>query len=320
LLIFGDSIMKRFLLFLAVIALVLSVLSCGKKETNQKTVGVALLTRTHQFYQDLEEGLAKTSAKYGYKLVINSAEFDIGRQTSQVEDFITQKVDALIICPCDSKGITPSVKKANEAKIPVFTADIAASEADVVSHIASDNVAGGRKAGEYLAKLLNGKGDMALINHPTVTSVLDRVAGFKEVISNYPGIRIVADVDGGGERDRSLKATSDILQANPELAAIFGINDDSALGALGAVEQFNRKNIFIVGYDATPEAREAILRGTALKADVVQNPKDIGRMTIEAVHSYFSGGEVKKVIPVDIGIVDKGFLESEKTRVAETNR
>ncbi len=105
-------------------------------------------------------------------------------------------------------------------------------QGEVVCHIASDNKAGGRKAGEYLAKLLNGKGKIAIINRPTVTSVLDRVAGFKEEIAKYPEIKIVADVDGGGERDKSLKATSDVLQAHPDLDGIFGINDDSALGSL----------------------------------------------------------------------------------------
>ena len=87
----------------------------------------------------------------------------------------------------------------------MFTADIAAQEGEVVCHIASDNVAGGRLAGEYLAKALGGEGKVAIINQPAITSVLDRVQGFREVIAKYPHLQIVADVNGQGVRDRSLQ-------------------------------------------------------------------------------------------------------------------
>lgn len=286
---------------------------CSKNQTSgKKKIGVVLLTRVHQFYKDLEDGLKQTAQKLNYELVIISADGDINKQMSQIEDMITQRVSALVICPVDSKGIGVGVRKANEAGIPVFTADIASDEGDVVSHIASDNKAGGRKAAEYLAKLLNGKGKIAIVNRPTVTSVLDRVTGFKEEIAKYPDIKIVADVDGLGERDKSLKVTTDVLQANPDLDGIFGINDDSALGALSAVKEFKRDKIVIVGYDATPEANNAILAGSNLKADVVQYPDKIGIRTIEAIDSYLNGKKVDKLIPIEIGIVDKESLEAAK--------
>ncbi len=305
--------MKK-IIFISLIFSLFFFIGCSKStDSGKKRIGVVLQTRAHQFYKDLEEGLKKEAAKLGYELVVVSAEFDINKQISQIEDMITQKVNSIIVCPADSKGIGIGVKKANEAGIPVFTADIASDEGDVVCHIASDNKAGGRKAGEYLAKLLNGKGKIAIINRPTVTSVLDRVAGFREEIAKYPDIKIVADVDGGGERDKSLKATSDVLQAHPDLDGIFGINDDSALGALSAVKEFKRDKVVIVGYDATPEANNAILSGTNLKADVVQYPEKIGIKTIQIVNDYLNGKTVEKVIPVEIGIVDKESLEkSEK--------
>jgi ribose transport system substrate-binding protein len=218
------------------------------------------------------------------------------------------------VCPVDSRGVGPAIKKANEANIPVFTADIAAQEGDVVCHVASDNVAGGRLAGEYLAKALAGKGNVAIIGQPTVTSVLDRVQGFKEAIAKYPDIKIVADVNGEGVRDKAMQAASDILQAHPDLSGIFGINDDSALGALDAVLQFKRENIAIVGYDATPPAVDAITKGTALKADVIQYPKKIGETTIEKIKEYFSGTQVPKVVPVDVGIVDKDTFQKNTSR------
>ncbi len=275
-----------------------------------RTVGVTLLTRAHLFYRDLEEGLRSEAAKNGMELVVTAAEFDLGRQTGQIEDFIARKVDAIVVSPVDSRGIGAGIRKANAAGIPVFTADIAAQEGNVVSHIASDNVAGGRLAGEYIARALGGRGTVAVINQPALTSVLDRVAGFREAIARFPGITIVADVNGSGVRDRAMQAASDILQAHPGLHAIFGINDDSALGALDAVQQFHRGSVIIVGYDATPPAAEAIRKGTALRADVIQYPRRIGETTIRNIAAHFAGGAVPPVVPVAVGIADSASLSA----------
>lgn len=284
---------------------------CGRKQesSTSKVIGVSLLTRHHIFYRDLEAGLQSEAQRNNYELVITSAEFDLSKQIGQIEDFIARKVDAIVVCPADSRGIGPGIRKANDAGIPVFTADIAAQEGNVVCHIASDNVAGGRLAGEFLAKALGGKGRIAIINHPAVTSVLDRVQGFKEAIAKYPGISIVADVSGQGVRDKALQASTDVLQANPKLDGIFGINDDSALGALDAVQQFKRVGVVIVGYDATPPAEDAIRKGTALKADVVQYPQKIGTTTIQKIRDHFAGIPVPAVEPVEVGIVDQKSLE-----------
>ncbi|MBI3586118.1 MAG: substrate-binding domain-containing protein [Ignavibacteriales bacterium] len=289
--------------------------SCAKKEEKKqgKVIGVSLLARAHIFYRDLEEGLKQEAAKEHYELIITSADFDLGKQIAQIEDFVTRKVDAIIVCPVDSKGIGPGIKKANEANIPVFTADIAAHEGNVVSHIASDNVAGGRLAGEYLGKILNGKGSVAIINHPMVTSVLDRVQGFKDALAKYPGITIVADVGGDGVRDKAMQVAADILQAHPKLDGIFGINDDSALGALDAARQFKRTNLVIIGYDATPPAVDAITKGSSLKADVIQYPTKIGITTIAKIKDHFAGVQVPKVVPVEVGIVDKDALVKNST-------
>jgi len=105
-----------------------------------------------------------------------------------------------------------------------------------------------------------------------------------------------------------MQAASDVLQAHPDIQGIFGINDDSALGALDAAQQFKRMNVAIIGYDATPPAVDAILKGTQLKADVVQSPKKIGATTIQQIKALFSGQHVPKVVPVDVGIVDKEAL------------
>jgi ribose transport system substrate-binding protein len=288
--------------------MVIAFTGCEEQGKHSKVIGVSLLTRGHIFYKDLEEALIREAENQGYELIINSGEFDPNKQIDQIENFISRKVDAIIVCPADSRGIGSGIKKANSAGIPVFTADIASEEGEIVSHIASDNFAGGKLAGEYMVMLLKGKGKVAIINRPAITSVLDRVAGFLSVIKENPGIKIVADVNGEGLRDKSLQVTSDVLQANPELDGIFGINDDSVLGALDAVQQFKRKNIVLIGYDATPPAVEAIVSGGPLKADVIQYPEKIGELTIRAIRDYFDGKEVKPHIPVEVGIVDRAAL------------
>ena len=303
--------MRRFMVVAAtLLAGCILMTSCGRKEEKaaSKTIGVTLLTRAHLFYRDLEAGLRQEADSDKYSLIVTAADFDLGKQTGQIEDFVARKVDAIIVCPVDSKGIGAAIRKANEAHIPVFTADIAAEEGTVVSHIASDNVAGGRLAGEYLARVLGGKGTVGVINQPAITSVLDRVKGFEEAISRFPGMKIVADVNGQGVRDRAMQAASDVLQAHPDIQGIFGINDDSALGALDAAQQFKRMNVVIIGYDATPPAVDAITKGTQLKADVIQYPRKIGSTTIQKIKEYFAGQQVPGVVPVEVGIVDKDAL------------
>jgi ribose transport system substrate-binding protein len=287
----------------ALLCVALLVAGCGRS-AGQKTIGVSLLTKEHVFYRDLEKALRETAAKNNFRLIVNSGDWDLAKHQAQIENYIVQKVDAIIVCPCDSRGIGPAIQKANAAGIPVFTADIRAEGGEIVSQIASDNVAGGRQAAEYLAKLLNGKGEVAIIDQPIIQSTIERVRGFTEVMARYPEIRIVAKPSGEGVRDKAMKATEDLLQGFPQLAGIFGINDDSALGALAAIEAAGRKGIVIVGFDGIPEARQAILRGSALKADVVQYPLEIGRITIETIAKHLSGQPVDKEIPVKVGIVD----------------
>lgn len=277
---------------------------CNKGATGGKRIGVTLLTREHVFYKDLEAGLKEAADKQGYQLIVTSGDMDLAKQQSQIENFIVQKVDAIILCPADSKGIGPAIEQANRAGIPVFTADIAAQGGQVVSHVASDNLSGGRLAAEYIAKALNGQGEVGIIGQPEVQSGLDRETGFKEEMKKHPGIKMVPSINGGGLRDKALKAAEDMLQGNPNLKGIFGINDDSALGALSAAEARGRNDMVIVGYDAIPEAVKAIQRGSALKADVAQQPRDLGAKTIEVISKHFAGSPVEKSISVPVKIVD----------------
>jgi len=290
---------------LAVACLVLTgcrpVEPAGKDKT--PTVGVTLLTMQHQFYQELRAGIEEEAKKDGYRLLVTSAEFDPARQANQIDEFIVQKVDALIVCPCDSRSVGASIVAANEANIPVFTADIASTApiGKVTAHIASNNIQGGREAAKLLAAAIGDKGKIAILSHPEVASVTDRVRGFKEEIAKHPNIEIAADLSAEGKRGKAVSVMEDLLQAHPDLVGVFGINDDSALGALAAIEAAGKlAQVKIVGYDATPEARSKIEAG-AMYGDVIQHPQKIGKLAMQAVHDYLSGREPPAVVAVDVG-------------------
>jgi ribose transport system substrate-binding protein len=271
--------------------------------TGTKRIGVTLLTREDDFYRELEAGLQEAAKANNFQLLIQSGDKDLSRQQSQIDNFIVQKVDAIIVCPTDTRGIAPAIERANAVNIPVFTADIAAGGGKVVSHVASDNAAGGRLAAEYIVKAINGAGKVGIIGQPEVQSVVDRETGFKEGIAKHPNIQLAPVLNGGGVRDRALKAADDLIQGNPDLKAIFCINDETALGALSAAEARGKNDLIIVGYDAAPEAVQAIKRGSALKADVAQQPRDIGAKTVEAIAKHFKGEAVESKVAVPVKIV-----------------
>jgi len=301
------TINRALFLFYVISLLTLSLvsLSCSNESRQGKIVGVSLLTKEHVFYRELEDAMRDEAKQQGIELIITSGDFDLAKQLGQVENFIVQKVDAIILCPTNDKGIGPAIERANRANIPVFTADIKASQGNVVSHIASDNVKGGRLAAEYLARAIGGKGNVVVIHQPYIFSTIERVRGFDEAIAKYPEIKVLAYQNGDGIRDKAQKVMEDFLQAYTDLDGVFAINDDSALGALAAVDAVKRSDIVIVGYDATPEARAAILRGSALKADIVQHPKEIGRQTIQTIARFFRGEKVPPEIPIEVSVFDQ---------------
>src|SRR6266542_972670 len=269
-----------------------------------RVVGVTLHTKTHPFYKQLEAGLRAEAAKDGLTLKIQSAEFDTATQTAQIENFITQKVAAIIVCPVDSQAIGGAIRRANEAGVPVFTADIRALQGTVVSHVASNNQQGGRLIGEYLAKALGGQGQVAIIDYHEVTSSQERVKGFEEALAKFPGMKVVAKVSGLGVRDRAATTMENILEAQPDARAVFGINDNSALVAISVLQARAGKDIVVVGFDAAAEARDAIKKGLLL-ADAAQAPERIGSATVDAVAAHLAGKPVAKETAIETFIVDK---------------
>jgi ribose transport system substrate-binding protein len=286
-----------------------SASSSSSGSDSGKTIGVSIQNREAQFYQDMESGMKSEATSFGYTVNVVDASRDNSKQQSQVEDFISQKVAAIVLTPYDSQAIGSAIVEANNANIPVFTADIAnaSSQGKVVTHIASDNVQGGGQAGKLMcAALGSAGGSVAILDEPEVTSVQDRVKGFKAAIaSGCPSVKVVADIDGGGERAKASSAMEDILQSHKDLKGVFGINDDSALGAATAVSGAGLTGkVAVIGYDATPEARAAIKAGT-MYGDAIQHPDQIGAKTIDAIHDFFAGKTPSAKIAVPVGTFTK---------------
>jgi ribose transport system substrate-binding protein len=299
-------------LFTALLASGLCVAGCGGRSAPARRarplVGVTLLTQTHTFYKELEDALRKEAAARNLDLVVVACEMDPTKQAAQLEDFVAQHVDAILAAPCDSDAIAGHLASPTAAGIPVFTVDIAAHGGSVVSHIASDNTEGGRLAARTLAEMLHDKGTVIVIDHPEVASVQDRTRGFDEEIKKHPGITVVGRPSASGQRARAMAVMEDMLQAHHDLNGVFAINDDSALGALSVLDAAGRKDVVIVGFDATQEAQDAIRKGGALKADIMQYPTKLGTTAIDIIAKHLAGEHVPASVPVEVNVVTAASL------------
>jgi len=278
-------------------------------------IGVSVLTTTNPFFNQLSGAIVEEAAKHNYKVIVASGELNPEKQDQQVEDFITKQVEAIVLCPCDSKAVGATIQKANRAGIPVFTADIAslAEQGEVVCHVATDNLEGGRAAAKAVIKMLDGKGKIAILNHPRIESAIMREEGFMEEIKTSPAIEVVAVLPGGGERKTSFDAANDLVQTYPDLDGLFCINDPSALGAAEALRsKVEAGQIKIVGFDAQTEARQAVKAGT-LYATIVQYPERIGSTVADAVHQYLVGKDVKPEILIPVTIYSKVDADADPT-------
>jgi ribose transport system substrate-binding protein len=277
-------------------------------------IGVSVLTLTNPFFKVIGDTIKEQSEKAGYSVEVVSGEFDVAKQQSQVKDFLVKKVVAIVLCPCDSRSIGAVIQEANKAGVPVFTADIAclAPDAKVVTHIATDNYEGGKQAGIATTEAMGeAGGKVAVLDFRQAESCILRVKGFKEVIDAHnkknpkAQITIVAELPGDGKKDKSQSATEDVLQTHPDLAAIFAINDPSALGARAALERANKADaVKIIGFDGQPDGKQAIKEGKIF-ADPVQFPDKIGQQTVAAMLDYFDGKTPPKEILIPTGLYKK---------------
>jgi ribose transport system substrate-binding protein len=270
------------------------------------TLGLVLSTLNNPFFVTLKEGAEKEAKAEGVTLIVMDSQNDSAKEASNIEDLISKKVDAILVNPTDADAVVPSIKKANDAKIPVFTIDRGASGGTVVSHIASDNVAGGKMAGDFLGKALGSKGKVVELEGIAGTSAArDRGKGFNDVMAaSYKDIQIVAKQTADFDRAKGLSVFENILTAQPEINGVFAHNDEMILGAIQAAEAAGRTGIIFVGFDAIDDALQAVRDGKLL-ATVQQQPDKMGLLGVQTAVKALKGETVPASIPVDLKLITK---------------
>lgn len=296
--------MKKIIALLLVLILVVASLAgCQTKEETSGSQKLALIVSTlnNPFFVTLKEGAKAKAKEMGVELIVLDSQNDSARELSNVEDLLTQGVDLILINPTDSDAVGNAIKTANKKDIPVITLDRGASSGDVVTHVASDNIAGGVMAGEYIVELLDGKGKVIELEGIAGTSAArDRGEGFNKAIE-ASSIQVVAKQVADFDRTKGLSVMENILQAQAEIDAVFAHNDEMALGALKAIEVSGR-NIIVVGFDATDDAVNSVKAGE-MSATVAQQPEMIGSLGVENAMKTLKGEQLKSYIPVDLMLI-----------------
>ena len=307
--------MKKLNISLLIIVICVSfIMGCQRGEkSGSPTVALVMKTLNNPFFIDMENGAKKAADSLGINLVSQAAEreVDVEKQMQIIENLIQRRVDAICVAPSGSREIVPAICKANRAGIPVLAIDTRVDKptleeagCQVATFIGSDNFEGGRIAGEFIVKKLNGRGKVALLEgipgHETGDA---RLAGFHKAVDNVPGLEIVASQTANWERDQGFNVFQNILQAHPEVQAVFACNDMMALGAVEAIATAGKnKKILVMGFDATTDAREAIKVGTIV-GSVAQNPYEMGRLAVINAIRLINKQTIPEYIPVKIELI-----------------
>lgn len=301
--------MKKWISVVLTAAMVSAMAAVPVAAEETATIGVSLSTITNAFFVAMKMGIEDAAAEKGVELIVTNADNDVAQQAAQMEDLISQEVDALIVNPIDSDAIVPSEQKAAAAGIPVIYCDRGSTGEEYTSFLASDNVAMGATAADLVAEFLTEKygepkGKVVEIEGLTGSSAaIDRGTGFNETLAEkYPDIEVIARQPGDFAQDVSMDAMQNIIQANPEFDAIYGHNDDCTLGAMKALESADmlvpageEGHIYIVGIDGTYDAINAITAGN-IDVTISQDPIGMGAKAVEIALAVIAGEEAEKTV------------------------
>jgi len=274
----------------AAVALVLSCAPSAAKEL--KSIGISLGSLGNPFFVALSKGAEFEARKTNPNVKVTTVgfEYDLGKQVTQIDNFIAAGVDLILLNPGDPKAIGPAIKKAQAAGIVVVAVDTAAEGADAT--VTTNNVQAGEISCQYIADKLGGKGDVIIENGPQVSAVIDRVVGCKNVFAKYPGLKILSnDQDGKGSREGGLTVTQGYLTRFPKIDAIFAINDPQAIGTDLAARQQQRSGIIITSVDGAPDIEAALKDPQAqqIQASSSQDPFFMARRAVQIGVSILNG-------------------------------
>jgi ribose transport system substrate-binding protein len=267
-----------------------------------QTIGLSLSTLDNPFFVTLRDGAQQAAADLGLELLVTDARDSVSTQVNDIEDLIQRGVQVLIINPTDSAAVVPVVMAANAAGIPVIAVDRGIDGGTIAYFIASDNVAGGASAAEFICEQLGGTGPVVELEGIAGTSAArERGLGFNTFMrESCPGITIVARQTANFNRAEGLTVMENILVAQPQIAAVFAHNDEMALGALEAIEASGR-DILVVGFDATDDAVAAVQAGR-MAATVAQLPAMLGAQAVEAAAEIIASGAPADTVTVAVGL------------------
>ncbi len=278
------------------------------------SIGISVGDLANPFFVAIGQGASDEAKKLGgpnVKITTVSSNYDLNTQVGQIENFIANKTDIILVNAVDPKAIAPVLKKATDAGIVVVAFDVAAAGADAT--VMSDNTAAGTTSCEYLAKHIGGKGNVVIINGPPVSSVIDRVKGCEQVLSK-DGIKVLSDNQNAkGSRDGGLSVMQDLLTANPKIDGVFAINDPTAIGADLAIKQAHRDDIkLITAVDGSPDGQAGLKDKSSLfQATAAQNPYHMASLAIEEGYGLLQGKAPKeKILLLPVPLITKANVAS----------
>ena len=278
-------------------------------DSANKSITFALSTQANSFMVKMREGAQKKADELGLTINFQDASDDSATQANQLANAAATGAGAVIVNPTDSDAMASAVKQLTDAKIPVVAVDRAVNNAEVSSYIASDNVGGGKQAAKALSEAIHGEGEILVLQGKTGSSASrERGQGFEEGLKDSPNIKVVAKQTAEFERVKGLDVTTNLLQAHPNIKAIFAENDEMALGAIEALGDKAGKDVIVVGFDGVEDALKAIKEGT-MYASIAQQPADMAAQAVVEASKLLKGEAATKEMQVDVVTVTKDNVD-----------
>ena len=266
------------------------LLATAAQAKELKSVGVTLGSLGNPFFVAISKGAEAKARQINPKVrfMASSADYDLNKQVSQIDNFLSAGVDLILINAVDPKAIAPAIERARKAGVVVVAVDAGADGADAV--VSTDNVRAGALACEYIVKALNGKGSVIIQNGPPVTAVTDRVKGCKSVFGKSKDIQLLSDdQDAKASREGGLNVMQTHLTRFPKIDAVFAINDPQAVGSDLAAKQLGRKGIVITSVDGAPDIEQALRGDTLVQASASQDPWGMAQKAVEVGADLLNG-------------------------------
>ena len=280
----------------------------GKSSDDVNKIAVVISTLNNPWFVVLGETAKQRALELGYEAVIFDSQNNSSKETEHYDNIIASGFKAILFNPTDAKGSVVNVKAAKEAGIPVFCMDREIDANDLaVSQILSDNYSGCVLLGQHFVKKLDGKGTyVELLGLVGDNNTWNRSKGFHSVVDNYPDLKMVAQQTGEFDRNKAMEVMESMLQANPNIDAVFCGNDAMAMGAYQAVRAAGKEDkIMIFGFDGAADVVDAIRDGK-IEATGMQFPKTMAKTAAEYADRYIKGErDFSQKIPVAVELVTK---------------